>query len=69
MDTRQKQYQEACLKEVKTLMGGKIVGTIRDNEGCFGLRIRNNGKLWDMWIDADAEGNGPGFPCIEAGDK
>lgn len=54
----------------KELIGASIVGTATndaeyDDEYCWGLVVEKNGQKLVCWIDADPEGNGPGFMQIE----
>ena len=51
------------------LVGAKIVGSLRDPEmENFGFRVEHeDGQVFDVWIDRDAEGNGPGWLTIEHG--
>ena len=51
------------------LVGGKIIGSLRDPEmESFGFKVEHeDGKIMDVWVDRDAEGNGPGWVSIEKG--
>ena len=46
------------------LIGHKIISALKDPEGSFGFQL-DNGTL--VWVDQDAEANGPGWLNIEVG--
>ena len=49
------------LKKLEKIVGGKVSAIITDkDEEFFGLRIIQSGKIFNMWIMCDEEGNGPG---------
>lgn len=66
-------YIQYECKQLKQLIGGKIVGIIRNEPSernfqtsSFGFEVRlpdNTNRL--VWVDADPEGNGPGHLNIE----
>ena len=49
----------------KKLSGGRITNAIRsendDGEESFGFLVERNGKTIQVWVDCDAEVNGPGW--------
>lgn len=53
----------------KKLSGGRIANAIRsvaeDGEESFGFLVERNGKTIQVWVDCDAEGNGPGWLQIQ----
>lgn len=52
----------------KKLVGATIVGSLIDPEGeSFGFKVEKEGEVLDVWIDRDAEGNGPGWIAIDKG--
>lgn len=59
----------ALKKANEKLIGASIVGTATNgaeyDEYCWGLVVEKNGQKLVCWIDADPEGNGPGFMQIE----
>lgn len=57
-------YQDACVKELLPLVGKKITAVIRDEDGNFGITVGGPTTGFDLWIMADPEGNGPGFPDV-----
>ena len=51
--------------ELEKVSGGTIVAPISEGDR-FGLCIQKDGKVYDLWILSDDEGNGPGsFDLIE----
>ena len=55
-----------CAKQLKALVGGKIVSVIESDDGeSFGFRTTKGDQLYDVWIDRDSEGNGPGWVSVE----
>lgn len=53
------------------LVGAKIMVALRseDNES-FGFRVKaKDNRIFDVWVDCDAEGNGPGWLSIERSGK
>lgn len=61
MDRHEKEYQDACVEELRPLVGNCITNVIKDDSGFFGLQLEDG---TEMWINRDAEGNGPGFAEI-----
>lgn len=65
------------LKEMAVLMDGKIINPIRtgDNDEdwggeIFGFQVRcKDGKTRNVWVQQDAEANGPGWLHIEEDEK
>lgn len=52
----------------KRLVGGKIVTAYVDEEGVyFGFKVRVGGRVLNVWVNQDAEANGPGWLNIEEG--
>jgi len=52
---------EFYLRELRQLVGYRIVGLAKDNSGEFyGLELSNNGQKKLVWFLMDDEGNGPG---------
>lgn len=52
----------------KHLVGSTITGAVRDKDDFdtfFGLRVEKDGKEFGVWINQDAEGNGPGWIDIQ----
>ena len=48
------------------LAGAKISGAILNaDKSSFGFRVVNHGKQYLVWVDCDAEGNGPGWLDIQ----
>ncbi len=64
------------LKEMAVLVGGKITNPIRSGEDeedwggeMFGFLVKcKDGKTRNVWVQCDAEGNGPGWLAIEEED-
>lgn len=58
-------------KELAKLVGGEITHIIQTPEGedepflGFSVFNKKTKKVYDVWIQQDAEGNGPGFLSIE----
>jgi hypothetical protein len=50
------------------LVGRMIVGTVESSDGeSWGLQIKDStGRLSNVWVDQDPEGNGPGWLAYEA---
>jgi hypothetical protein len=50
------------------LVGRTIVGTVESSDGeSWGLQIKDaKGRLSNVWVDQDTEGNGPGWLAYEA---
>lgn len=45
------------------LVGGKITDVFVDSDNpddCYGFRVVNKGKTYNVWIDSDEEGNSCG---------
>lgn len=66
MNERNTQYIADLINE--KLIGATIVGACRTEDGeCVGLVVRLRGvkEPHIVWIDKDAEGNGPGWISIE----
>lgn len=51
------------------LVGTTIISALQDPENeSFGFKVqRKDGKQIDVWVDRDAEANGPGWLSIERG--
>jgi hypothetical protein len=52
------------------LVGGTITGAIQSSsdewgDGFFGFRVKKGDKELAVWVQQDAEGNGPGWVSIE----
>lgn len=52
-------------KIVDTVLGGIILGVVEDGGDGWGLRVMVRGKQVAVWIQADAENNGPGWVEVE----
>ena len=53
------------------LIGWRITGAIIPDasdgpDQRFGLQVKQGNKVQHLWIDCDAESNGPGWMAIEA---
>ena len=59
-------YQRACLKAMRPLVGKRIKGLIKDESGHFGFELEDKTLVW---ILCDPEGNGPGFAEIVPGSR
>jgi len=59
--------QDFYINKLHKLVGSTVIMSIQDEEdGFFGLRLNQEGKLYDLWILRDDEGNGPGsFEIID----
>lgn len=55
------------INQLTPLVGGQVTSVISDGDGFFGLQIKQvDGKVVNMFIMRDDEGNGPGsFELIE----
>ena len=67
MDT-EAQYMADQISE--KLIGWRITGAIITDasdgpDQRFGLQVKKAGKTQHLWIDCDAESNGPGWMAIE----
>ena len=50
----------------RRLIGAKItVALTSEDDFSFGFRIVKDNAVFDVWVDCDAEGNGPGWLTIE----
>lgn len=60
-------HTEAEAKQIRdTIVGGKIRAAFTTPDGgSFGFRVGNGDKEFDVWVDCDPEGNGPGHLNIE----
>ena len=50
------------------LVGATIVGAISskyDDDESFGLLVKRDNTEFPVWVDCDAEGNGPGWLSFE----
>jgi hypothetical protein len=63
----QKHQVEAEVKNIQPLIGGVITGAITAGESeCFGFSVTaSTGQRYNVWVDCDPEGNGPGHLEIE----
>jgi hypothetical protein len=48
------------LDRLAPLVGGKITKTIYDDDGFFGLAVEKEGKIFQLLLSSDDEGNAPG---------
>lgn len=50
------------------LVGKTIVGTVESSDGeSWGLQVKDTaGRVTNVWVDQDPEGNGPGWLAYEA---
>ena len=54
------------ISKADKLRGGKVIETFTDFEGEFwGIQIDKNGRIFNVWINSDSEGNSPGSIFIE----
>ncbi len=57
------------VKEIMSkLVGAIIIDAITstdDDDATFGFIVRRDDKEFPVWVDCDAEGNGPGWLSIE----
>jgi hypothetical protein len=65
---------EYCINQLKPLIGGKIISVVHGgdetgnlDEDSYALIVLMMPKreLYKVWIDRDAEGNGPGWVVVE----
>jgi hypothetical protein len=61
---------EFCKKQiVERLLGGTITGALESEDDFgdefFGIRVMKDGKQLAVWVQSDAEGNGPGWIEVE----
>lgn len=50
----------------KMLVGGTIVCGLTDpEESSWGFKVKKKGRIFNVWVDCDPEGNGPGAIDIE----
>jgi hypothetical protein len=56
-----------CVKQLGKLIDGRIHRVFQSDDGrSFGIRVVTlDGRPYDVWIDQDAEGNGPGWAVPE----
>ena len=55
-------------KEINEKLSGATIvnATIDSNGETFGFIVERNGKTFNVWVDCDAEGNGPGWLAIDS---
>jgi hypothetical protein len=55
------------IKNAKPLLDGKIIGFFKEkgDEGYWGFVVQKDKKFYDVWVNCDPEGNGPGHLSIE----
>jgi hypothetical protein len=51
----------------RQLIGSEIIVSLKTEDGeSFGFRVKTRDKrVLDVWVDCDAEGNGPGWLAIQ----
>ena len=52
MNKQDKEYQDACLDELRPLVGKRITNLIKDDQGFFGFQTED--KV-DVWINRDGK--------------
>ena len=56
-------------REARKILGGKIIGTVLDDSDeenlVYGFRILRGIELFNVFVLADEEGNGPGAIAVE----
>ncbi len=58
------------IRELDQLVGGTITGTLIDQDDeFFGLQVMVNRRKWNLWLQSDDEGNGPGAFSLEPQDE
>lgn len=61
---------QAEIENAKRLVTGRIIGFIEDGQGYWGIQVKlPTGKCFDVWINCDPEGNGPGHLDIQESPK
>jgi hypothetical protein len=52
----------------RKLLDSTIITSLKTEDGeSFGFRVRTKDKaIFDVWVDRDAEGNGPGWLAIQS---
>ena len=58
-----------CVEQLKPLVGGELFMVVTAPPDSFGFQVIKDGKLTTVWIDRDAEGNGPGWVNLEAAEE
>jgi hypothetical protein len=67
MDSEQRQVA-AEVAQARILVGGSIEVVLTNPDSrSFGLHVVKNGQHYDVWVDRDPEGNGPGHLNITPG--
>lgn len=60
-----------CIEQInKHLVGGMITGAITSGpdafgDAFFGFKVKKGKKQFAVWVQQDAEGNGPGWISVE----
>ena len=63
--TYEQLHCEAEIQQLQPLIGGKITAAL-DGGDSFGFRVQTpDGRSFDVWVDCDPEGNGPGHLNLE----
>ena len=63
--TYEQLHCEAELKQLHPLVGGTLTAAL-DGGDSFGFRVQTpDGRSFDVWVDCDPEGNGPGHLNLE----
>jgi len=57
----------AVKQAAEKLVGKTIVGTVESSDGeSWGLQVKDTaGRVTNVWVDQDPEGNGPGWLAYE----